>query len=122
MRRMRVRMVAKLVKRAAHPALVDVRHRGARRLFGDRVLGLLLRPHEEHRLAVSRLLADEVHRLVQPTHGLLEIDDVNAVALGEDERPHTGIPAARLVAEVDASFEERLHLNRGGHSGRESFR
>jgi len=103
-------------QRPAHPALVDERHAGARRFFGDRVLGLFLGADEEHRLAVGGLLADEVHRLVEAAHRLLQIDDVNAVTFGKDEGPHARVPATGLVTEVDAGFEQRLHLDRGGHS------
>jgi hypothetical protein len=39
---------------------------------------------------------------------LLEVDDVNAGALGEDEPPHLRIPAARLVPEMDTCFQQVL--------------
>jgi hypothetical protein len=42
---------------------------------------------------------------------LLEIDDVDAVPLDEDELLHLGIPAAGLVPEVDARFEQLLHAD-----------
>jgi len=45
-------------------------------------------------------LAHEAHRLVQLANGLLEVDDVDTVALGEDKGPHARIPAAGLVTEV----------------------
>src|SRR2546430_8689784 len=35
----------------------------------------------------------------------LEIDDVDAGALGEDEPAHLGIPATRLMTEMDARFQ-----------------
>ena len=47
--------------------------------------------------------------------GLGEVDDVDPVALREDERAHLGIPAARLVAEVDAGLEQLPHGD-GGHA------
>src|SRR5205807_10484284 len=40
--------------------------------------------------------------------GLEEIDDVDAVALTEDEAAHLWIPAARLVAEVNAGLQQLL--------------
>ena len=42
---------------AAQPALVDVGHLGARRLFGDWLLRLLLGADEEHRVAAGDGLA-----------------------------------------------------------------
>ena len=44
----------------------------------------------------------------QLAQGLLEIDDVDTGALGEDEAAHLGVPAARLMAEMDPGFEEIL--------------
>ena len=48
---------------------------------------------------------------------LLQVDDVDAAALAEDVRLHLGVPAARLVAEVDAAREQVLHA-RGVLGGR----
>src|SRR5262249_29672668 len=79
---------------AAHPTLVDEGHAGARGFLGDRVLGLLLGADEQHRLAFGCLLSDEDHRLVEASYGLLQVNNVDPIALSEDERPHTGIPAA----------------------------
>jgi hypothetical protein len=39
---------------------------------------------------------------------LLEVDDVDAAALTEDEALHLRIPAARLVAEVKLRLPEAL--------------
>ena len=79
-------MVAKLVSVPPIQRWLTYGMPGARGLFGDGVLGLLLGADEEHGLAVGGLLADEAHRLVEAADGLLQIDDVDAVALGEDER------------------------------------
>src|SRR5207248_8237350 len=40
---------------------------------------------------------------------LLQIDDVNAVALAKDVFLHLGVPALGLVPEVDARFEQLFH-------------
>ena len=45
---------------------------------------------------------------------LLQIDDVDAVALGENEPAHLRVPPAGLVAEVNTGFEELFE--RGLHS------
>ena len=94
---------------AAEPALVDVRLAGPGRLLGDRLLGLLLRADEQHVFAPGDNVADELQRGFQMLDGLGQIDDVDPVALREDERAHLGIPAARLVAEVDSGFEQLPH-------------
>src|SRR5207249_434813 len=41
---------------------------------------------------------------------LLEVDDVNAGAFGEDEPAHLRIPPPSLVAEVNARFQQVLQL------------
>src|SRR5207244_2835709 len=38
--------------------------------------------------------------------GLVQIDDVNLIALFEDERLHLRIPTLRLVSKMDASFQQ----------------
>ena len=101
---------------AAEPALVDVRLLGAGRLLGDRLLGLLLGADEQDRLAAGDGLADELEGDVQALDGLGEVDDVDPVALREDERAHLGVPAAGLVAEVDSGLEQLPH--RDGRHGR----
>ncbi len=96
---------------AAEPALVDVRLVGPGRLLGDRLLGLLLGPDEQDLLAAGDRLADGLEGDVEPLDGLGEVDDVDPVALREDERAHLGVPAAGLVAEVDSGFEQLPHRN-----------
>ena len=81
----------------------DVAHQDGRRVLGaDPGVALL-------RLAGQALhLAEEVAR---------EVEDVDAVALGEDEPAHVRVPAPRLVAEVNSSLEHLAHGNTSGHSG-----
>src|SRR5207249_2998652 len=47
---------------------------------------------------------------------LLEVDDVDAVPLHEDEALHLRVPTARLVPEVDPGLQELLH-GYNGHVG-----
>ena len=102
---------------AAEPAVVDVGHADPAGVLGDRVLGLLLGAHEQHRAVALADVADVVERLVQKRHRLLEVDDVDAAALAEDEAAHLGVPASRLVAEVDSGLEQLSHCDRWhGHS------
>src|SRR2546426_2345286 len=98
---------------AAEPAMVDVRHVDALGLFLDRALALLLRADEEDRAAALGEVAGEVVRLLQQLEGLLQIDDVDAPALREDEAPHLGIPASRLVAEMNSSLQKLSHRDDG---------
>ena len=79
----------------------------------DGLLRLLLRAHEEHGAAVLDRAAHEPVGGVDATQRLLEVDDVDAVALAEDESAHLRVPAAGLVAEVNSGLQEVLHGNDG---------
>ena len=72
-------------------------------------MGLLLGAHEQQALAVLRQLTDEVVSLLQLLHGLLQVDDIDAVALGEDIGCHLGVPATGLVTEVHTCLQKLLH-------------
>ena len=79
-------------------------------LLRDGVLRLLLRADEEDRAAA---LGDVARRSRSASSSsserLLEVDDVDAAALGEDEALHLRVPAAGLVAEVDSGLQQLLH-------------
>jgi hypothetical protein len=44
---------------------------------------------------------------------LLEINDVDLIALAEDELGHLGIPKTGLVSKMDARFQHPAHGNVG---------
>ena len=52
-------------------------------------------------------------RLLDALERLLQVDDVDAVALHEDELLHLRVPAPRLMPEVDTRFEQVLHRDIG---------
>src|SRR5207244_11887151 len=93
----------------AEPALVHVVHPCALGFLGDGLLRLLLRPDEEDLPAVAGEVAHERVRLLNTGECLLQIDDVDAVSLHKDEAAHLGVPASRLMSEVDSGFQELLH-------------
>src|SRR3954453_9227531 len=98
---------------ATEPALVDVRHADAGGLLGDRLLSLLLGAHEHHRAALGDRVLDEGVRAVDVGQRLLQVDDVDAVALSHDEALHLRVPATGLMPEVDAALEELAHGDDG---------
>ena len=100
---------------AAKPALVDVGHVGALGLGLDGLLGLLLGTHEEDLAALGSGLTQESVGLVSVNEGLLEVEDVDAVALAKDVRLHLGVPAAGLVTVVAACVEKGLDSNLSSH-------
>ncbi len=85
--------------------MVDVRHADAGRLAGDRILRLLLGADEQHGAVALGDAARKVVRLVEQLLGALQVDDVDPAAFGEDESLHLRVPAARLVAEVNAGLQ-----------------
>jgi hypothetical protein len=93
--------------------VADVRHADALGVRLDRVLRLLLRADEEDGAAALGDAAREVVRLVEQLLRLLQVDDVDAPALVEDEALHLRVPAAGLVAEVDSGLQELLHGDDG---------
>ena len=96
---------------AAEPALVHVGHANALSLLLDGRLSLLLRANEKDVATMSNGLLDEVVGLVDVINGLLEIDDVDRVTIGEDVTLHLRVPAAGLMPEVDTSFKQLAHGN-----------
>ena len=51
--------------------------------------------------------------LLQERQGLLQVDDVDAAALGEEKAAHLGVPAPSLVAEVHPGLQELAHRDDG---------
>ena len=93
-------------QQAAEPALVDIGHAATVRPLLDAVACLLLGADEEDRAALAGDLDREVARLIEQLLRLRQVDDVDAVALAPDVTPHSGVPAARLMAEVEPCFEQ----------------
>src|SRR5579883_497665 len=86
---------------ATQPALVDIEHAAAFRLFSDGFLGLFLRANEQDSATISGQLLYKPVSLIEARHRLLEIDDMDAVAIHKDERLHLGVPAPGLMTKVD---------------------
>ena len=70
---------------------------------------MLLRAHEQHISAVRRGVFDEAVRFLETFEGLAQVENVDAVPLTEYERTHLGVPASRLVAEVNSGLQELTH-------------
>ena len=96
-------------EQAAQPTLVDVEHAAALRLFGDRVLRMALGAHEEDDSPLGGQILHKFRRFLEHLQRLLQIDDVNAIALAKDVLLHPWVPALRLMPEVNACFEQLLH-------------
>ncbi len=97
---------------ATEPTVVHVEHPTPSGLLADCILGLPLGAHEEDVAPGGSEIAHELAGLLEVLQRLLQIDDVNTVALAEDVRLHLGVPPASLVTEVNPCLEQLLHLDR----------
>jgi hypothetical protein len=102
-------MVLKLV--SMPPAHVG--HAATSGFARDGVAGRALGADEQHAPALGDHVLHEGRRLDVQGQRLLEIDDVDPVALAEDEGGHLRVPEAGLVSEMDARFQHLPH----GHAG-----
>src|SRR5205809_874465 len=99
----------KVREESTEPPLIHEVHSGALGFLRDRLLRLLLRSDEEDLPAVRGQVSHEDVGLFDARERLLKVDDVDAVALHEDEALHLWVPAASLVSEVHAGLQELLH-------------
>ena len=70
---------------------------------------LALGADKHNRLALRGHVLHVLARVFEHLERFLQVDNVNSVAFSENEFLHFGIPALRLVPEVDARFEQFLH-------------
>ena len=67
--------------------------------------------------AFDRSARDEVADIgvggLDPGQGLTQVDEIDPVALAQNEALHLRVPSARLVAEVDPGFQQLSHGNDG---------
>ena len=94
---------------ATQPTLVYVGHATLLGVRLDRVLYLALGSHEHDRSTVRGEIAHECVCIFQTIERLVEIDDVNAVALAVNEPLHFRVPTSGLVSEMDTRVKELLH-------------
>ena len=96
-------------EQAADPAVVDVRLADALGVLLDPSWHCFFVPTKSTDPPRSATLRAKTWAFSDQLDGLLQVDDVDAAALPEDEAAHLGVPAARLVAEVNAGLEQLAH-------------
>ena len=74
-------------------------------------MGLLLGADEQHHAATRGELAHERVCGFDSGERLLEVDDVNAVALTKDETLHCWVATLGLVSEMDSRLEHLAHTD-----------
>ena len=103
-------------ERAAQPTFRHIGHACAAGGIADDVAGLALGADEQHGLVGLADLGGIVVGLDQTANGLLDIDDVDGVALAEDVRLHARVPHAGGGSKMDAGFQQFLDID-DGHDG-----
>src|ERR1051326_6751622 len=91
-------------KHAAKPAMIHVEHTAALGLFSHSFLGLFLRAYKKDSFTIGSKLFHKLVRLIETPHCLLQIHDMDAIAIHKDEGLHFGVPATGLMSEVYARF------------------
>ncbi len=89
---------------ASEPAIADKRHPGASRMIADRIAGCAFGANEQHLAAIGDRCLDECAGLASQWKALLEVDDMDLVALAEDVGSHLRVPEAGLVTKMHASL------------------
>ena len=93
------------------PALVYIKHAASSGFDLDGLLGLFLGADEEEAAPLLRQVPNELISLGEQSQRLLQVDNVDAVALRKNELLHLGVPPARLVSEVYAGLQKQLHAH-----------
>ncbi len=98
-----------ICQRATEPALVHIKlSAGDGRLF-HRFLRLLFAADKKNFPATSRYFLQKFRCAMQLAHRLIKINDVDLIALLENEWLHFRVPPLRLMAKVDTSFKQFRH-------------
>ena len=101
----------------AQPAMGHIRHPATGGLLLDDLLCLAFGAHEQHFAAFHDEVDDVLVEVAQVDDGLPQIQDVDAIAFGEDIRCHLRVPLLGLMAEVAARFEQVFQGQFKGHGG-----
>ncbi len=91
--------------------MINIRRAAAQRFFLDDLAGLTLGPDKQNRAFVGGQLAHELERVEVERQRLFEVDDVDFVAMAENERGHFGVPVAGLVSEMDPTLQHFTHAS-----------
>src|SRR5699024_9497992 len=89
----------------AQPTMVYVWHANTCSLLNDRALSLPLGAHKGNSSTVRNGFFDELIGTVNERQGLLQVNNINAIAFCQDKTLHLRVPATCLVAEVDTGIQ-----------------
>ena len=89
---------------AAQPAIAHKWHIRTCRVSSDRIPGRTFGSHEQHLATIGNSRLDERACFAGQRQAHLEIDNMDFIALAEDEGSHLRIPVAGLVTKMHASL------------------
>src|SRR5262249_29988089 len=92
--------------------VVHVEHAAAVGLFENGVLRLAFGADKQNPLPARGEIGNECGSFLEELERLLQVNDVDPIALAEDVLLHLRIPALGLMTEVHASFQKLFHRNR----------
>ena len=90
---------------AAEPAIVDIRHSTTGGLLFDGPLRLPFCANEQDCAALGDQIAHQFVIFIDTRHRLVQVNDVDSAAFGEDILPHFWIPAPGPVPEMYACLQ-----------------
>jgi hypothetical protein len=73
--------------------------------------GLAFCTDHQHGSALGGDLAHKLGSLLEHRQRFFQVDDVDFVAMAENERGHFGVPEAGLVTKMDTGFQHFAHGN-----------
>ncbi len=79
----------------------------------DRLLGLLLRTHEEDMITANDGVVDKTLGKAQLIEGFSKIDDIDAIAIAKDVRGHLRVPTFGLVTKMQTCLQQILNAHFG---------
>ena len=94
----------------ACPTLRDIRHVHLLCVSGNYVLCLFLRTYKQHLATGLSQVFQRLCCLVNLNSSLVQVNDVDTVALHIDIRSHSGIPFAFQVTKVATCFEKLIKI------------
>jgi hypothetical protein len=98
-------------KHSTQPALIYKVHPTATSFFLDGFLGLLFGPDKKNTFSIGHGVFNKSIGLIKLLHRLLQINNINPIALHINIGSHLGIPPAGLMTKVNSCFQQLLHSN-----------
>ncbi len=95
----------------AQPAFGHVGHAAADGFFSDGFLCLAFGADEHDHAALGDSVTNQVVGAIQKLDSLLQVNNMDAVALGENIGAHQRIPFVGAVTEMNTTFQQGFHRN-----------